>query len=349
MWSSRVGLVFLILLACGLAHAGLPGRYEGWFVFDGKTSPHDADSERFGPRTAIVLNSDGTFSEFMENHVMTTIVEHSTGTYKLVGSEVAFSGIETSFFDDGYRKINRRQPYVRTMRYEGGGLILFNDAKSGIFYLPKGSTPPSHLPSMPPRPSDPAALKILHEVEQRYAALSSYKDDAEYESLGSSYVPTKARISIRFSRPRLLFEITRLDRSKPAVMTAIWSDGKRSWLYKRDYNDGPPEERQLAMSYPTVEAGEDSVLVLRLLTKEPITTTREGIQVLLKPDETIAGKPCFTVCFRRVSGSDGILWIEKATHLMLRTYNFGSGIGIRYHPQVNVSIPSPQFIFRSPH
>jgi hypothetical protein len=154
-------------------------------------------------------------------------------------------------------------------------------------------------------------------------------------------------ITIRFAKPKVLFQFTRLDPDRPELMTAVGSNGKQAWFYKRGYNAGV-EERPLEQIYGTIEAGQDSVLMLMLLTNTNQDYAKDDyVQTVLKPDENVSGKPCSVVAERGLSGAEERTWIEKSTHMILRTDDGLSGIRINYHPQPNVEIKDSELTFQN--
>lgn len=196
------------------------------------------------------------------------------------------------------------------------------------------------------------AIKRLKALEQQYARLQTYSDQGELQSSGQGFMAKNARFETRFSRGGgFLFKEQALENGKPYDQNAVWSDGKRSWLYMEMV--GGSAERGIADALSTISTtgGYVTMLVPALLMPNEFKggiLSETAQEITLEADALAGGAECSVLKVKKSSGMSLTLWIDKKSGLILKALEPNSGSTITYQPQVNVKLRAKDFVFVQP-
>jgi len=307
------------------------------------------------PKWTLTLYDDGTFTQYLENHVMVTAIMHSSGKYTRSGDTLTLNGTSEAYTDDGYRKGTHKDPLTMRLKYSGGALIMSDDQTGDVVFRREGShAPPKPKPQ--PRASDPKAVQIVHEMQRRYASLNTYSDEGKMTSSGAGFMAKSARFQTRFLRPRKFrFQAIEMLNGKEWNKDVVWSDGKKAWLYMYQMGglESSSEERRLgnALSTISITPGYAAILIPELLLPadfgEPHIDTFFK-QISLAGEENVSGKDCYVIRLSNPGGMDLKLWVDRSSYLILRAFDKLANATISYQPKRDVKIAESEFEFSPP-
>jgi hypothetical protein len=112
------------------------------------TDAHDA----MLPKLSLTLYDDGTFTYYVESHVMVNIVMYSTGKYTRTGDTLTLNGTSEAYSDDGYQKGTHKDPLTTRLKYSSGALIM-SDNEGGDLVFRREGDHASRKPKTQPRNS----------------------------------------------------------------------------------------------------------------------------------------------------------------------------------------------------
>jgi outer membrane lipoprotein-sorting protein len=311
--------------------------------------------DRWSPRGILTMKEDDTFTLHLEMRVMMSLHMDATGSYTRRGDTITLTGVREGFMNDGYSKdIFQNEPWTMQLKYSKGSLADPGDRFPILVCRREGAKPPPK-PKPRPRPSDPRALAIVREMQQRYATLTSYSDEGTLRPSERNAFPGDLNFRTRFARPhRFRFQVVAIEGGKPWERNIIWSNGKKSRWYSEHLGYGGTHERALISALCTIAptSGTTSMLVPSLLLPvdfdgPTVEASSEGLS--LEGEEQVSGKDCYVI---GINGPDGLrekLWIEKSRYLILRViYTMPPTATITYQPKRNIKIPESEFEFSPP-
>jgi hypothetical protein len=306
------------------------------------------------PQWFLVLKADGSFSEHFENHIMSTIIGDTTGTYKRVAESLVLDGTEKLFMDDGYKKETTTDRVHRKLRIVGETLREDYGREVKLVFAREGAkvVVDEPHPKTPQVVRDPKAIKLLEEVTRTYGALTSYADEGTLTSSGDGFMAKDARFHTRFQRPRrFLFVEESLADGRPFETNAVWSDGRKAWLYMSSV--GGADERPIGGGCSTISpsAGYECILVPELLVPAEFQGgsppgSYSGVE--FGKDEMQNGVKCRVLKLTKPTGLHLTLWVDPKTMLILKARDPGSDATIVYRPRVGARIPADDFRFKVP-
>ncbi len=101
------------------------------------------------PKVTLTLYNDGTYTEYLENHVMLAALMCSSGKYTRSGNAVALNGTYRAYGYDRCQKRTQQGPWTETLTYTGDALLMGNDP-TWLAFRREGDCP--RLPNAGPKP-----------------------------------------------------------------------------------------------------------------------------------------------------------------------------------------------------
>jgi hypothetical protein len=99
------------------------------------------------PKMTLTLYDDGTYTQYLESHVMFATVMYSSGKYTRSGNTVTLNGTQKSYMYDGYQRGTHKGPWTMRLSYTGDALMMGNDPSWDLAFRRKGDhTPPKPKP-----------------------------------------------------------------------------------------------------------------------------------------------------------------------------------------------------------
>jgi outer membrane lipoprotein-sorting protein len=252
---------------------------------------------------------------------------NSSGTYTRSGDTLTLTGTSVSYSDDGYRKGTDKDTLTMKLKYADSMLTILDNQDSDLVLRRKGDHAPLKQKPLP-RPSDPKAVQIIHEMQRRYATLNSYSDEGTLTSSGRGFMAENAKFQTRFVRPhKFRFQVIELADGKELGRNVVWSDGKKTWLYTFDYGGpGGSEERGLGNALSTISptSGYETMLVPALLFPAEFGESEIDAfyeEISLTGEEKVSGKDCYVISMFNPGGMDLKLWVDKSSYLIMRTFD----------------------------
>lgn len=340
-------LPLILALAGSQKISDVTGDWKGWVIESGTLAPE-------GTIVRLKLGADGKFVYHFEMHVMMNIIEDGQGTYTLTAGSVQLEGNEKVVFDDGHAKNTdtRRLSQVAVIR--NGQLWLSIGEEFQIVFTRNGAKPIlPKKPQAPPLHSDPAAHALAKQVERRYASLTSYSDEGSVTTNGNGYRPKNARFRTRYQRGgKFLFEADLLDKGTSYGKEAVWSDGRRSWMFSSFPDDSGTSEIEVnkGLSLIEINAGEEADLIPTLLM--PKTLGGKGItrykRILAKGEAVEDGHKCSLIELADDPKYAITLWIDRGTLVILRARYVFANEDIHYRPTLNPKLAQSEFVPKLP-
>jgi outer membrane lipoprotein-sorting protein len=309
------------------------------------------------PKLTLTLYDDGTFTYYVETHVMANAVMFSSGKYARTGNIVTLSGTRKIYMDDGYQKGTDKSAWSERLSYTGNRLRMGNNSRWDPVFRREGDhTPLKPQPQPQPRPSDPKAVQIVHEMQRRYASLNTYSDEGTLRSSGTGFMASNARFRTRFDRPhKFRFQVTEFADGEELDKNVIWSNGKKSWWYENETGEGEGgiEERGLASALCAISpgAGYETMLVPALLLPADFGEPHIDAffkEISLAGEESVSRKNCYVIRLSNPGGMDLKLWVDKSSYLILRAFDKVANATISYQPKRDIKIADAEIAFSAP-
>lgn len=348
-------LAAVMLASCKpTASSELLGEWHGWIAKEGLPISNLAEH---GNKWTLLLNEDGRYEEHLVNNVMMNLTCNTKGTYKRAGDTIVLTGMMSYSMDDGYGKPDTGiRPVRDRVVLSKGALWLYKDKRYEAVFLRPGQRPaalqrPSTPPVMPSLPAaEPAAVKVLRDVQSRYRGLSSYSDEGVVKSAGYGSTAKEVRFRTRFIAPKqFLFEAALLDQGKVFERHAAWSNGSYSehrWTEKGSVAKGDIGLAQALGARSDLNGGAGLLISRTLLPSlyPEYSLPKMVKSVLLQPDEVLDGERCWVLLLRNTEEEGLRLWVDKVDRVIVRAYDEWSKVDIRFHPKLNEAISPKELL-----
>lgn len=322
----------------------LVGEYKQWILINDRYM--NMDSAGPGNVCHLSLMPDHTFTLKVRSNIMINLTQDTSGTYKVAGSQLMLTGQSKYASDDGYKKSAGERAYSETLDITSQGLVSAKNPEGGAFAMKQIFRKTTDPAPIAPKPkdivSDPKAALVAKKVEDRYSSLQSYSDQGELTSNGAGFQAKDAKFVTYFKRPgEFRFEARVLDEKKiPYQVDAVWSTGKKSWLYMGEIGDAA-EERPIpnALSVISVGSGSAGSLVPGLLMPDVFKEKFfSRFSSALNGDQKIGTQLCYQLECSLKGKKIWTLWIDKQSLLILRAKSGFAEAIISYSPQANPTL-----------
>ncbi|MCE9558727.1 MAG: hypothetical protein K8R88_07220 [Armatimonadetes bacterium] len=325
----------------------LVGEYKQWTLLNEEYMDMESMHSSGANMTwRLSLKADRTFTLKIRSNVMINVTDDSSGTLKVEGSQLMLTGTSQYETDDGYKKSKGERAYSETLDITKEGLVPTKNREGKGYVLKtvyRKTTDP--LP-VPPKPKvvalDSKAAVIAKNVEDKYGSLQSYSDHGELTSDGKGFQPKAAKFLTYFKRSgEFRFEARVLDEKKtPYQLDAVWSTGKKSWLYMSEIG-GDAEERPIPNGLSVIGPGSGLAadLVPGLLMPEIFKERYFAkFSSTLSADEKVGSKSCYRMECSVRGQKIWTLWIDKQSLLILKAKSGFAEEIILYSPQANPTL-----------
>jgi outer membrane lipoprotein-sorting protein len=185
--------------------------------------------------------------------------------------------------------------------------------------------------------------------------MNTYADEGTLTSLGLEDMAESARFQTRFMRPhKFRFQLRQLQNGKEGSQHAVWSDGKKNWLYLEEIaGRGEVKESRLRDALIGISplCGSAALLVSSLLFSGDFTEPATAVlsqRLSLLGEEEVSGQKCYVIGVSDPEDMNMKLWIDKSSYLIRQAFDNRSGTTILYHPQRDIELPDSEFLFSAP-
>ena len=255
----------------------------------------------------------------------------------------------------GYRKEARDlSVYISPDSWKRTSIILYLVDEDALAAIPKKDT----------KPDDPNACAILTRMAQMYATCKSYRDqgivNTKFIEQNGTWA-TQVRFTTAFIRPKQF----RFEYQDQFSSSARWyrhivhSDEAGTQVWDEPSASGTTSEKSLYLILAGFKGVSDnsSYTVPSMLFSgkmDDMKTPTDLTEMVLLPDVSINGLPCYQISGKLGSGNVVSLWIDKSSLLLRRIDEAHSFSGFRteetttYEPEVNGTVAPKDLVFNPP-